>query len=83
MLRPRSVLLLAAAVASLIACSAPAVRRDPTTLVLDPYAVAHAGVAATVQVQVQAAPAQETRAVVPVHDNNRRMCILSGGKGSC
>jgi hypothetical protein len=82
MLRPRSVLLLAAVIVSLIACSAPAVRRDPTTLVLDPYAVAHAGVAA-MQVQVQAAPVQETRAVVPVHDNNRRMCILSGGKGSC
>jgi hypothetical protein len=81
MLRPRSVLLLAAAIASLIACSAPAVRRDPTTLVLDPYAIAHAGVAPAMQ--VQAPPAQETRTVVPVRDNNRRMCVLSGGKGSC
>jgi hypothetical protein len=81
MLRPRSLVLLAAAIVSLFACSTPAVRRDPATLVLDPYAVAHAGVAPATQ--VQAAPAQDSRAVVPVRDNNRRMCILSGGKGSC
>jgi len=77
--RPRSLLLLVAVVASLLACEAPALRSTPATS-LDPYSDARSGV---VPARVQAATAQPTSPGPAPLRESRRMCQLRGDKGSC
>ncbi len=78
MIRPRPLLVLAAVVASLLACGAPGSRGEPTP-VLGPYAAARTGIVPVVR--------PDPVTVQDVHSavlrETRRMCDLRGGKGSC
>jgi hypothetical protein len=80
MLRPRSLLLLAVAAATLLlACTGPGATGQPTP-VLGPYAAARTGVASP----VRADPAvQDTHAGAAILRDTRHMCDLHGGRGSC
>ena len=80
MLRPRSVILVAAAVASLLACTTPGTRGTPSPA-LGPYVVARTNVAPPVR--VQATPVQEVRGGALMLHDSRRMCDLKGSHGSC
>ena len=78
--RPRSVLLVAAFVLSLLACGGPGSvgERAPA---LGPYVVARTNVAPPVR--IQPTPIRDTRGgAVMLHDS-RRMCDLRGNRGSC
>ena len=80
MLRPRSMFLLAALVASLLACRAPGTRGNPAPL-LGPYAVARTRAAPPVR--DERAPVQDVRADSFIFREPRRMCELRGNRGSC
>jgi len=82
MIRPRSVFLVAAFVATLFACGGtPGTRAEPPPA-LGPYVVARGGVGVA-PVRLQPTPVQDVRGGALLPHESRRMCDLRGGKGSC
>ena len=77
---PRTVLLLVAVVASLIACAGPGVPGAPAPA-LDPYAIARSNVMSPLRTPV--ATPQDVQTRTPVVHEARRMCMLRGDKGAC
>jgi hypothetical protein len=73
-------LMVAAFVASLLACGAPGSRGEPAP-VLGPYAAARTAI--TPVVRPDPVTAQDVRGTPSVLRETRRMCDLHGGKGSC
>ena len=80
MLRPRSVFLVAALVASLLACRTSGTRGDPAPL-LGPCAVARSPVAP--RLRDERAPLPDVRADAYIFREPRRLCELRGNRGSC
>ena len=81
MMTTRSLVMLAAVVASLLACGAPGSRGEPAP-VLGPYAAARTGIVPVVR--PEAASLQDAHAgALMMRETTRRMCELRGGKGSC
>jgi hypothetical protein len=80
MFRPRSVFLVVAMVASLLACRTPGTRGDPAPL-LGPYTVARSTLAPPVR--DERAPLPDVRADAYIFREPRHLCELRGNRGSC
>jgi hypothetical protein len=80
MSRFRSVILVAAALTSLLACGGAGTRAEPAP-VLGPYALIRAN--SSTSVRAQGLSVEETRATAPMFREATRMCDLRKGRGAC